>query len=158
MPMTDTPIRKELRVPVRPDRAFALFTHEIAAWWPTRSHSVGAESTVDVRIEGWVGGRCMEVTRDGDTHLWGTILAWEPPRRIVLTWHPGGDPDDPSEVEVRFEPEDDGCRVVLEHRGWERPSWTARRGGYDSGWDQVLGCYAAVARRGAALPMEPGVS
>jgi uncharacterized protein YndB with AHSA1/START domain len=33
-----------------------------------------------------------ERTPDGAEHDWGEVLAWEPPRRLVSTWH------------LRFEP------------------------------------------------------
>src|SRR6478609_9471673 len=74
---------------------------------------------VTVRPDG--ARRLVERAVDGRTSVWGEVLAWEPPHRLVLTWHPGGDPDDASEVEVRFTAsEGGGTRVELEHRGWER--------------------------------------
>ena len=49
----------------------------------------------------------------------GVVTAYVPPTRIVFTWK-APEWDAATEVEVRFSPEDDGTRVDLEHRGWER--------------------------------------
>jgi hypothetical protein len=49
----------------------------------------------------------------------GLVTAYVPPTRIVFTWK-APEWDAPTEVEVRFSPEQDGTRVDLEHRGWER--------------------------------------
>ena len=71
------------------------------------------------------------------------MLAWEPPHRFVMSWYPGHDATDATELEVRFGAEADGTRVDLEHRGWERfgAAGAERRSGYDSGWGDVLGYY-----------------
>ena len=159
MPTTDTTIRKERDLSVAPERAFEVFTAGIADWWPVASHSVGGDDTVNVTLEPRVGGRITETTRRGETHLWGTVLAWEPPHRLVVDWHPGHAPDDATEVEVRFEPRPDGCRLVLEHRGWERVTWADRRPSYDSGWNPVLARYVeslTSVDAPTASPMSPG--
>ena len=77
-------------------------------------------------------------------------LQWDPPHRVVLTWHPGQDADAASEVEVRFTAsEGGGTRVELEHRGWERFGESAmlRRHGYvgPGAWGHVLDHFADVA-------------
>ena len=95
-------------------------------------------------------GLLVERAVDGRTSVWGEVLAREPPHRLVLTWHPGGDPDDASEVEVRFTAsEGGGTRVELEHRGWERFGESAmlRRHAYvgPGAWGHVLDHFASVA-------------
>ncbi|HKX76416.1 MAG TPA: SRPBCC domain-containing protein [Acidimicrobiia bacterium] len=47
------------------------------------------------------------------------MTAWEPPQRLVFTWHPGLDLDEITEVEVRFASRGNVSVVELEHRGWE---------------------------------------
>jgi uncharacterized protein YndB with AHSA1/START domain len=136
------PIRKETVVRAAPDLAFHVFTAEIGRWWPMATHSVGGEDTVGVSIDGRVGGIVAEATRDGARHVWGTVLLWDPPRRAVFTWHPGHPADDPTELEVVFEPVEGGTRLVLEHRGWERVAWRASRANYQPGWDPVLASFA----------------
>ncbi|HSR40950.1 MAG TPA: SRPBCC domain-containing protein, partial [Longimicrobiales bacterium] len=91
--------------------------------------------------------------RDGGVHPWGDVRVWDPPRRLVFGWHPGRDPSTAQEVDVTFEPEREGTRVRLEHRGWDLLGPEARetRQGYDSGWTRVLGLYGE-SLGGAARP------
>ena len=117
---TDLTVRRSVRVARPQEDAFRVFTEEIAAWWPLDTHSIGkdgrpAETAV---LEGREGGRFYERTGSG-TELWGTVLVWEPPSRVVISWElvPGRPP---TEVEVRFSAEGEGTRVELEHRGFER--------------------------------------
>jgi uncharacterized protein YndB with AHSA1/START domain len=143
-----SPIVKIVTVRVTPDRAFRRFTDEMARWWPLKSHSVGENQAETVVMEGRVGGRIVERIRDGREVVWGTITAWEPPRRVAFTWHPGQSPSTAQDVEVRFSPAGEWTRVELEHRGFERLGALGRRArrGYPIGWAYVLGLYAG--RRG----------
>jgi hypothetical protein len=62
-----------------------------------------------------------------------------------MTWHPGSDPAQATELEVRFTAVPEGTQVDLEHRGWERRVDGAEaRPSYDSGWDMVLARYLAA--------------
>ena len=72
MSTNEIPIRKELVLIVDPVRAFEVLTADIAKWWPTVTHSVGGE-TVEVALDGRIGGEIAETTRDGVRHVWGTI-------------------------------------------------------------------------------------
>jgi hypothetical protein len=95
-----------------------------------------------VFVEGETGGRIFERWQDGTEKRWGMILVWEPPRRLVHTWHVSTDPDHASEVELRFEPLGASrTRVTLEHRHWERMAGEQAqnmRDGYDNGWNMVF--------------------
>ena len=110
-------IRKTVLVDFTPEEAFELFTARIASWWPVRTHSYGGDDVKNVVLEPGVGGRLYEVTADGEQD-WGSVLAWEPPNRLLLDWQIGEARG--TEVEVTFAPEGPGSRVVLEHRGFER--------------------------------------
>ena len=133
------PVRKERRLRCAPARAFTAFTTEMASWWPLATHSVGGDDAVGVTVDGRVGGHITEHLRDGSTSVWGTITAWDPPRRVAFSWHAGSDPAEPTHVEVTFEPVDGGTRLTLVHTGWERRRDGDRmRGSYVSGWDVVL--------------------
>ncbi len=108
-------------------RAFEVFTAGFDTWWP-RSHHIGKKPMQKAVIEPRVGGRCYGREIDGNECQWGTVLAWEPPSRLVIAWHIAPDfqaidldPSRSSEVEVRFTREADGMtRVDLEHRHLER--------------------------------------
>jgi len=137
------PLVKEVRVRASAAEAFRRFTAEIGTWWPMAKHSVSEESCLDVRLEAEVGGALREEATDGTTHVWGTVLAWEPPSRVAFTWHPGREADSRQTVDVTFESEGDETRVRLVHSGWEHmgESAAAMRAGYDQGWEGVLGLY-----------------
>lgn len=141
------PLVKSVWVPTSPQRAFDLFTRELSAWWPLRTHSVGEEKATEVRLEGAVGGRIVEYGESGPLEYWGTVSDWDPPQTVSFSWHPGSDPKQAGHVTVTFRPVDDGTVVELTHTGWERrPDGAAARAGYDSGWDYVLDFYVTHAR------------
>lgn len=146
------PVVKQVLVHASPERAFARFTAEIASWWPLASHSVFEGKADRVRFEGQVGGRIVEGTPDGRESVWGTVKAWEPPRRVAFTWHPGHAPAQAQDVEVTFTAEGDRTRVKLVHVGFERlGEKDGRRAAraYPLGWAYVLGLYAG--RRGVFM-------
>jgi uncharacterized protein YndB with AHSA1/START domain len=143
------PLEVQVTVARTPEAAFRLFTEETHTWWPLASHSVGQEEAEACIFEGREGGRIFERCRDGRTHTWGTVLAWEPPHRVAFTWHPGRGEETAQRVEVRFVPVgDEGTRVELTHRDWEVLGEKAEetRRGYEKGWAFVLGeCYTGAA-------------
>jgi len=157
-PPAITPIHKRLTVPSDPERAFRRFTAELGTWWPLRSHSVGQEQADTVTMEERVGGRIVERIRDGREAVWGTVTAWDPPRRVAFTWHPGREPATAQDVEVRFTPVGSATRVELVHSGFERLGRLARtaRRGYPIGWAYVLGRYAN--RRGPFMVLVHGLT
>jgi hypothetical protein len=130
------PIIREVVVESDPHRAFTAFTEHIDAWWPKATHSVyGADATIAVEA-----GRVVERLGDQET-VWGELLGWDPPHGFRMTWHPGTDPDEATEVEVRFLGEGEHVRVRLIHTGWERGSAEVRES-YFGGWAYVLGQFA----------------
>jgi uncharacterized protein YndB with AHSA1/START domain len=142
------PVRKVRRVPVPPERAFALFTSEMERWWPLATHSIAGDEATGIRFEGHVGGRVLELTAAGEEHAWGEVLAWDPPYRVVISWHPRIDPVAGSVLEVEFVAVDGGTELRLEHRGWEEfgdTEGTELRDQYDPGWDAVLAPFERTA-------------
>lgn len=141
MPMD--PVEKIVVVPAPPEKAFRRFTEEVDTWWPRRSHSVFQEGCAEVRMEGRLEGRLYEISDDGEESTWGRVTAWDPPRTVAFTWHPGRDEETAQSVEVTFRPVERGTRVRIEHVGWEKLGEAAEetRNGYDRGWEVVLERY-----------------
>lgn len=137
------PVRKEIKVSLPMQKAFELFTAGIGKWWPLLTHSVGQEQAETCFFEGWVGGRIVEVLKDGNESEWGRVLTWEPFHQVSFYWYPGRTPDTAQEVTVTFSEIPGGSRVELVHVGWETLGMAAqaRRDGYDTGWDYVLAKY-----------------
>jgi uncharacterized protein YndB with AHSA1/START domain len=137
-------VRKSVTVDCVVEETFRIYTAEATSWWPVGSRSLFGDRVKEVVFEEREGGEVYELTETGAKGHWATVLAWEPPNRLVLAWEVS-----PSvigtEVEVRFLPDDDGTRVELEHRGWERVAEDApaKRDDYDTGWGYVLGTYVA---------------
>ncbi|MCU1682419.1 MAG: hypothetical protein JWQ81_3158 [Amycolatopsis sp.] len=155
MTQTIESVRKTITVACGQARAFQVYTEGFGTWWP-RQHSIGEAAQSDVVLEPKVGGRWYEIGVDGSECDWGTVLAYEPPSRVVLTWQLNGDwaydPDvsHASEIEVRFIAEGPAAtRVELEHRGFERHGEGAEsvRSGVDSpdGHEGLLRLFATAA-------------
>jgi uncharacterized protein YndB with AHSA1/START domain len=110
-----------LRVAATPERAFAVFTREIGAWWrPNALFRFTPRSPGTVAIEPRLGGAFTETLSDGQVFEIGRIIAWEPNARLAFTWRQASfAADQMTEVEVRFEPAGVETRVTVEHRGWD---------------------------------------
>lgn len=136
-------IRKEIYVDAAPETAFRVFTEQIADWWPLDRYGTfheDAESVTFEEREGWV---LVEKAKDGRESVWGEVLEYELASKLRLAWHAGNAPTMSTEVELTFAASGDGTTVVLEHSGWEKAGDEIRaaRGGYDSGWTEVLEHY-----------------
>ncbi len=149
----DVAVRRSVLVPLPPDRAFALFTVRMAAFWPP-SHSIGDVPIADVVIEPREGGRWFERGVDGSECDWGRIAAWDPPNTVVLLWQLGVgwrlDPDLETEVEVTFSATRTGeTEVELVHHHLERfgDATESMRSVFEAtdGWESILAGFAAVA-------------
>ena len=136
-------VRKTITVDCVVEEAFRVFTTDAISWWPIDSHSIHGDEVSTIVFEEHEGGEVYEVTEDGKKGHWASVLAWEPPNRLVLAWNILEREALATEVEVRFTPQDGGTRVDLEHRGWENVAEepVEKRHSYDTGWDHVLGVY-----------------
>jgi uncharacterized protein YndB with AHSA1/START domain len=142
------PVKKSIRVNAPQARAFEVFTARFDAWWP-KGHHIGQAEMKEAVIEPRQGGRWYEKGVDGSECDWGTVLAWDPPKRVVLSWHINSkfaiDQSVASEVEVRFTEADGVTLVELEHR-IEAQDGEAMRAAVDSpgGWSGLLESYRAA--------------
>jgi uncharacterized protein YndB with AHSA1/START domain len=156
---TASAVRKTVTVAAPVAIAFEVFTAQIEAWWPMASHHIGDADCQAVVIEPRVGGRWYERGVDGVECVLGSVLLWEPPRRVVLLWQLSAqfrfDPRIETEVDVRFTAIDDHTtQVELEHRGLEAygADAVAMHEAFNSpnGWNGMLEHYATVTARLAA--------
>jgi len=146
--MSIAPIVRSVTVKAPPAKAFDLFANHIGQWWP-HGKGVGKEPCVDVVIEPHDGGRLYERDANGVETQWGKVLRWDPPSRLLLGWQLNSkwtfDPDFLTEVELTFEPADDGGTIVtLEHRDLERFGADAAKQAEQlgSGWPARLANFA----------------
>src|SRR6266581_5201374 len=151
------PVRQSTLVRSDAQHTFDVFVKTIGTWWPARQFSVGRDRVRGVTMEQRPGGRVYETWDDGTEIGWGTVVAWEPPRRFVMAW--AGTPA-ATEVELTFAALGPALtRVAVEHRGWEALTDAqltedcALPGGYSSGaysvgWVRMLERLAAAAGRG----------
>jgi uncharacterized protein YndB with AHSA1/START domain len=135
-----TPVRSSIVVDAPIDRAFTVFTDDIASWWPPDHHILQAELS-DMVFEPRVGGHVYDRGVDGSECRWARVLAYEPPHRVTISWDINlqwqveTDPARTSEVDVRFVSESpERTRVELEHRNIHR---------HGDGWEQMHGAVAS---------------
>jgi uncharacterized protein YndB with AHSA1/START domain len=152
-------IRRQIVVPAPIERAFTVFTERFGDFKPPEHNLLSAPIAATV-FEPRVGGNIVDRATDGSECRWARILAYEPPNRVVFSWDISPqwrletDPDQTSEVEVRFVVETPvRTRVELEHRRLDRhgPGWPAVSEGVegDEGWALYLARYAALLTEGS---------
>ena len=151
--MPRPPVRQSTLVRSSRQHTFEVFVRTIGTWWPVDPFSAGRDRVRDVTFEERAGGRVYETWQDGTEIEWGTLLAWEPPGRFVMTWSVTLVA---TEVELTFAELGPALtRVTATHRGWERltDEQLARNcalpggyagGAYRKGWAQVLDRLAAA--------------
>jgi uncharacterized protein YndB with AHSA1/START domain len=146
------PVVQERTVNAPVETCFRVFVDGFASWWPPEHH-IGERTIERFAIEPRVGGRCFDADTEGVECQWGTVLAYEPPSRLVLAWHIQGDwtidldPALQSEVEVTFTAEGpDRTSVRLVHSSFERhlqPEGVAGpAASEEGGWPYILGRFA----------------
>ena len=152
-------VRKSVRVQATVERAVSVFVEQMETWWPA-THHIGGTPFEAIFVEPRVGGRWYERNAKGEQCDWGTVLAWDPPRRVRFSWHVGPGHDSPdwkfdgdmsraSEVEIRFSPAESGATLVeLEHSKLERhgEGYEQLRAIFDGpgAWISILESFAKV--------------
>ncbi len=160
--MTIAPIVKTVVVKAPPGKAFDLFAAHMSQWWP-KGTTIGKAPHEAIVIEPRVGGRWYEADGEGVEAVWGEVLAWEPPTRLLLGWKLDSrftyDPDLITEAELTFVPQAGGRTLVtLEHRNLERfgvdAAKTAEQLG--GGWPTRLQNFADFADEARSPAIEKG--
>lgn len=127
------PVRKTVTVQASPEECFRTFTQRPLDWWPPH-HVLVRQPREAIVFQPHVGGRYYERAVDGTEADWGTILAWNPPHGLRMTWRINGqwqpidDEDRASEIEVTFRRIDDHTtEVTLTHLNLHRHGPDAAR-------------------------------
>src|SRR5271165_4937889 len=103
----DTTVQASIVVDAPIERAFAVFTEQIGSWWNEDHHILEGE-LAEMVFEPREGGHVYDRAVDGSECRWSRVLAYEPPRRVVISWDINlqwkleTDPARTSEIEVRF--------------------------------------------------------
>jgi uncharacterized protein YndB with AHSA1/START domain len=150
---SDTAVRTSIVVEAPADQAFSVFTEDIGSWWNPDHHILGGE-LAEMVFEPRVGGHVFDRGVDGSECRWARVLAFEPPRLVVISWDINlewqleTDPARTSEIEVRFTAQGpERTLVELEHRKIDRhgEGWESMRGavGSPGGWPAGLEGFAA---------------
>jgi uncharacterized protein YndB with AHSA1/START domain len=147
-------VRRQVVVEAPIDRAFTVFTEQFGEFKPAE-HNLLAVPIAETVFEPHVGGHIYDRGVDGSVCRWARVLDYQPPDRVVFSWDIGptwqveSEPDNTSEVEVRFIAESPArTRVELEHRNLDRhgPGWQSVSDGvgHEAGWRLYLDRYAAL--------------
>lgn len=152
--MKDEPVKAGVTLSAPVQHAFQVFVERITDWWP-KAYTFSQDDLAQIAIEPHTGGRWYEVDRRGRRLDWGEVRAFDPLRRLVLSWAVSADrgqerPEHASEVEVRFQALGPKLtRVEVEHRDFARHGSGAHilRAGMASseGWPYILREYAEAA-------------
>jgi uncharacterized protein YndB with AHSA1/START domain len=149
-----TRVVKEIVVEAPIERAFTVFTAQFGDVKPPE-HNLLDSPLVETVFEPRVGGHIYDRGEDGSECRWARVLAFDPPYRVLFSWDIGPtwqletNPENASEVEVRFIAEGpERTRVELEHRNLDRhgPGWESIADGIDGpdGWPLYLERFAAL--------------
>jgi uncharacterized protein YndB with AHSA1/START domain len=152
-----TTVRAQVVVEAPIEQAFAVFTTGIGSWFPPEYNLLPVDIAERV-FEPRVGGQVYDRGVDGSECRWARVLAYDPPRRVLISWDINPrwqietDSSKTSEIEVLFISEAPGrTRVELEHRNLERhgEGWEQTRDAIagEGGWP---GCLRRFAERLAA--------
>jgi uncharacterized protein YndB with AHSA1/START domain len=150
---TIEPVIKQFVVEASQERAFQVFTDGIDRWWP-REHHIGKSPLKRAVIEPKMGGRWYAICQDDTECDTGKVLAWDPPRRLVLSWQLTAqwvfDSSFVTEIEVTFTAEGPNRTLVrFEHRNLERYGEAApelrKRIAAQDGWGKTLDAFKHAA-------------
>jgi DNA-binding transcriptional ArsR family regulator/uncharacterized protein YndB with AHSA1/START domain len=142
-------VAKTIRVTAPLAVAFDAFVGQ--QWWPVHTHHLAEPYGTEVVLEPFPGGRWYERAADGTETDWGTVIAWQPPYRLLLTWQVSSrwtyedDPSRASQIEITFTPDGPhATRVDFTHRHLERygPDAERMRGILDGKGGEPLNAFA----------------
>ncbi|HET8697748.1 MAG TPA: SRPBCC family protein [Gammaproteobacteria bacterium] len=148
------PVRKSIRVRAPLALSFDVFTTGLTRWWP-QDHGIARKPVDKMVLEPRLGGRWLEISKDGTRTPVATIVHWDPPHRFTLIWQVSSQwlPDETmrSEVDIRFTADGPDTTVVeVLHHKFETmgPEAGAKmRNDVNGGWPGLLERFAREAER-----------
>jgi len=148
------PVRKSIRVRAPLAHSFDVFTNGLGRWWPL-DHGIARKPVDKMVLEPRLGGRWMEISKDGTRTPVATITAWDPPHRLTLIWQVDSkwSPDETmrSEVDIRFTADGPDTTVVeVLHHKFETMGAEAgakMRNDVAGGWPGLMERFAREAER-----------
>ena len=150
------PVRKSIRVRAPLAVSFDVFTNGLGRWWP-QDHGVARKPVDKMVLEPRLGGRWIEISKDGTRTPVATVTLWEPPHRLCLVWQIDSQwlPDETmrSEVDICFTADGPDTTVVdLLHHKFETMGAQAGaklRNDVAGGWPGLMERFAREAERGS---------
>lgn len=144
-------VRHSVVVEASIERAFKVFTEQFGSFKPPEHNLLGV-AIAETVFEPWVGGSLYDRGVDGRECRWASVLAYDPPNRVLLSWNISPswqietDPGKTSEWEARFTAIDaERTQVEIEHRrlGRHGDDWESVRDGVagERGWPLYLRRY-----------------
>lgn len=176
MPSPTDAVRASVFVRLSPETTFRLFTTRIDSWWrrgPRFRRSAGSARPAGseaaaglIHLEPGIGGRLFESWSGEQGEVVaevGRVLLWDAPRALSFSWRGANfEPQQQTLVEVLFEPQGEGTRVSVCHRGWDGlpPDAPVRHGQHSAAflrtmglwWGDLLLSLRALGHAGAAGP------
>ena len=142
-----SPIVRTIEVPCNQEHAFKIFIAEMDSWWPLSKFTVsamGGQIAKAIHVETKPGGKIVEISPNGNEHLWGSIKDYNPYVYLSMNFHiptPDEVVNDRSLVELTFTViDDDNTHVELKQSNWEAFGERAKdlQGGYGGGWSLIF--------------------
>lgn len=161
--MPAEPLRHSVEIAAPRTHVFEVLTRELADWWP-REFTFSGDRFRGASIDHLEGGDWFEVNEAGVKLSWGSVLHWQAPERLLLTWRVSVNrtqeaADNASQIEILLKELTPGSTSLeLEHREFERHGTgaDAMRTGMDSaeGWPAILDRLKVAAEANNTPPRE----
>ncbi len=117
VPVSAYTLTLEVTVAASRSKTWKTFVKKTSDWWPATFFSLSG--TKRFVIENKLGGLVFEDSGKKAGAVWGTVIGWFPPEKIMFAFemYTGWSGPGRSLVSITFLEADDGTKVVLEDSG-----------------------------------------